>query len=240
MQVIQPPQRDELAPCPYLPAREKQFQFFLAHGIDARELSDLLAAGWRKFGLYYFRPACPGCRQCIPLRVRTGEFSPSRSQRRITRKNSGLRVSFGPLRYSERIFDIYRDHARTRFAQEVDEENFLCNFYLPSCPSLQVKIHRDEELIAVGFLDRGEDCLSSVYFCFDPRFDDLNLGTFGALKEIAYARELGLPYYYLGYYVADCGAMAYKDRFRPREHFHWDTGTWREVFGKPGESLAAL
>lgn len=236
MQTIEPRQRDDPAPCPYLPSRMKQYEYFFAQGVEARELAQLLARGWRKFGLYYFRPACPGCRRCLPLRIRTADFSPSRTQRRIDRKNRDLRVTFGPLRYAPRIFDIYRDHSLARFSQDVDLDDFLCSFYLPSCPSLQVEVYREEELVAVGFLDRGEDCLSSVYFCFDPRFTDLNLGTFSVLQEIAHARSLGLSYYYLGYYIPECGSMAYKAHFRPRECFDWESGAWAEGVGMSGSS----
>ncbi len=238
MQVIQTPQFEEVTDCPYLPGQAKRYQSFLAGRLSAGEVSRLLADGWRKFGLYYFRPGCPACRRCIPLRVPTAEFLPSRSQRRLLRKNTGLQVSFGPLQPTERIFEIYRDHSRLRFGQEADREEFLLSFYLPSCPSLQTEIRLGEELIGIGFLDRGEDCLSSVYFAFDPRYAGLGLGTFGVLQEIAEARRLGLPYYYLGYYVPGCPRMAYKDSFRPREHFDWERRLWLRA-GAPAGSPPA-
>lgn len=231
MQLIQPRQFEEPSPCPYLPDRQKRCEYFLAAHLDAAELAVLLAAGWRKFGPHYFRPACEGCRLCLPLRVPTATFAPSRSQRRVLRNNAALRVEFGPLHFSERIFEIYRAHAAARFGQDTELDDFLLSFYLPSCPTLQTEIYRGEELLAVGFLDRAADALSSVYFCFDPRHTDLGLGTFGALVEIDYARRLGLPWYYLGYFVPGCRSMAYKDLFRPREHYDWANETWSPVAG---------
>ena len=233
MHIIQPLQKEENSPCPYLPGRRKSYEFFFADRVDAGELSALLAGGWRKFGLFYFRPQCPDCRNCIPLRVRVAEFSPSRGQRRILRKNSGLRTIFGPLRAVSRIFEIYRSHSLERFSQEANLEEFLCNFYLPSCPSLQSEIHLGDQLLAAGFLDRGKDCLSSVYFSFDPKFSAMNLGTFSILKEIACAASLGLSYYYLGYYVPGCPNMGYKDHFLPREHYEWESATWKPSSGPP-------
>ncbi len=233
MKIIQPPQLDDLSACPYLPDRQKQYEFFLAGELNADEVVKYLAGGWRKFGVYYFRPACPDCRRCIPLRVPTEIFSASRSQRRVLKKNAGLEVRFAPLHYSERAFAIYRDHSRERFADEARLEDFLYNFYLPSCPTLQSETYLNDELIAVGFLDRGENCLSSVYCCFDPRYSHLNLGTFSILQEIAYARELGLAYYYLGYYVPGCSRMSYKDHFLPREYFDWELQSWRAVAAPP-------
>ena len=227
MQVLQHPKLDEIATCPYLPGRQKQFEYFFATHLSGRDVSALLAEGWRKFGFYYFRPACPGCRQCIPLRVCTDLFSPSRSQRRVLRKNAHLRVEFGPLRFTDRIFEIYRDHSLARFGQDPDLDEFLSSFYNPSCPSLQSEIYLGQELIGIGFLDRGADCLSSVYFCFDTRYSHLNPGTFSILHEIAHAGRLGLPYYYLGYYVPGCPRMIYKDAFRPREHYDWQGAQWK-------------
>ncbi len=227
MKLLQTLQFDEPSPCPYLPDRQKRYEYFLGAGLNAEELGQLLAQGWRKFGLYYFRIACDGCRSCIPLRVPVASFEPSRSQRRVLTGGQGLRVSFGPLRFDERAFQIYRDHSRERFGDEAALDDFLYNFFLPSCPCLQSEIHLGDELVGVGFLDQGSDGLSSVYFCFDPRHTHLNIGTYSALQEIAYARSLGLDYYYLGYYVPGCGRMAYKDSFRPREHFDWQTGSWR-------------
>lgn len=234
MQIIQSPQTEEVTDCPYLPGRRKSYEYFFAGGLSAAEISSLLAEGWRKFGPFFFRPDCPGCRLCIPLRVLTADFVPSRSQRRALKRAGGLRASFGPLRAGERVWEIYRRHASLRFAQESDRDDFLFNFYIPSCPTLQTEVALGDELVGAGFLDHGEDCLSSVYFCFDPRYASLNPGTFSILREIEHARRLGLPYYYLGYYVPGSPRMAYKDHFRPREHYDWESRTWRRIDGPPG------
>jgi arginine-tRNA-protein transferase len=68
--------------------------------------------------------------------------------------------------------------------------------------------------------------LSSVYFYFDPAHARRGLGTYGAMREIELARQRGIAHYYLGYWVQPCGAMRYKDEFRPNELLGAD-GTWR-------------
>lgn len=234
MQVFKPPHLEEIAPCPYLSGSCKQYECFLASRLSAAEVATCFEAGWRKFGPYFFRPACPDCRLCIPLRVPVAEFAPSRSQRRVLRRNADLRVAFGPLRPSEQIYRLYQEHSGIRFGRETDPEEFLHHFYLPSCPALQTEIYLGEELAGVGFLDVGADCLSSVYFCFDPRLAGRGLGVYSVLQEIEHARRLGLPYYYLGYYVPGCPTMDYKDHFRPREHLDWDHRRWQRCSGAPG------
>ncbi|MDM8521376.1 arginyltransferase [Anaerolineales bacterium HSG6] len=226
MLLFQQPTTDDLAPCSYLPNRQKQFQYFLGTNVSAEEISWLLARGWRKFGIYYFRPVCPTCRACIPLRVQVADFKPSKSQRRILKKNSMIGIRFVPRKYSERAFEIYQDHSINRFSEPKKKETFKASFYRPSCPGLQSEYYLNGEMIALGFLDQGEDGLSSVYFVFDTSYSELGLGTFSILKEIEYAKKQGVAYYYLGYYIEACGSMAYKDRFKPREHYDWFKDQW--------------
>ena len=216
----------ELSLCPYLPDRKKQIRYFLASELNESDISFLLAKGWRKFGVYFFQPSCPDCRECIPVRVLCDEFKPSKSQRRNLKKNSNIDVVFGPLKYSERAFEIYKDHSKQRFSQKCNLEEFISGFFSPSVPSLQSEYYLDGELIGLGFLDKGEDCLSSVYFIYDTKFSHLGLGTFSILKEIEQTRSLGLKYYCLGYYVQECQRMAYKNNFRPREHYNWLEDKW--------------
>lgn len=239
MQLYQPLRRSEPSPCPYLPGRCFVSEFFLAAGLTASELAPFLAAGWRKFGAYFFRPACPDCHQCIPLRVAAERFLPSASQRRILRRNADLQVSCGPLRYSEEAFALYQTHSQERFEQPSDREGFVASFYQPSCPALQLELRLQGELIGLGILDLASAGLSSVYFCFDPRHSRRNLGTFGALQEIELTRRLGLPWYYLGYFVPGSPRMAYKDHFRPRQHFDWESRCWLEVTAPPATLPAA-
>lgn len=229
MQLFQPPTFGEPSPCPYLPDRVFRPEYFLAAGLSAVELAPLLAAGWRKFGPYFFRPACPDCRQCIPLRVAVPRFRPSAGQRRVLRRNLDLEVQVGPLACSEEGLALYQAHSRARFGQDQDREGFVGAFYRPSCPGLQLELRLEKHLVGLGILDWADDGLSSVYFCFDPRHARRNLGTFVALQEIALAARLGLPWYYLGYFVPGSLRMAYKDYFRPRQHFDWLSRCWQEV-----------
>jgi len=216
----------ELSLCPYLPDRKKQIRYFLASELNESDISLLLAKGWRKFGVYFFQPSCPDCSECIPVRVLCDEFKPSKSQRRNLKKNSNIDIVFAPLKYSERAFEIYKDHSSQRFSQESNLEEFISGFFSPSVPSLQSEYYLNGELIGLGFLDKGEDCLSSVYFIYDTKFSHLGLGTFSILKEIEHTQMLGLKYYCLGYYVQECQRMAYKNNFRPREHYNWLEDKW--------------
>jgi len=231
MILLQDVKTSPLSPCHYLPGETWKFEYFFAKGLNQNELEWFLSRGWRKFGLYYFRPACPTCRKCVPLRVLVHDFTLTRSQKRLVRKNMGIRESFGPLNYSQRVYEIYRDHSG-RFEKDIsDPPEFISSFYTESCPSLQSEYHVGETLAAVGFLDHSSHGLSSVYFVFDTSFSRYSFGTYSIIREIDYAKELGLSYYYLGYYIAECSKMAYKYRFHPCEIYDWESGIWKTPGG---------
>lgn len=227
------PELSPPAPCPYLPDRIQVFSFFFAGGLNAFELSWFLSRGWRRFGHYFFRPACPDCRACIPLRIPVGRFSPSRGQRRVLRRCAHVRVDFGPVRYEKELFDLYHTHSQVRFGQESTFEEFIVNLHSPACPALLARYEDNGRLLGAGYLDRGSDGLSSVYFVFDPLFSDLSPGIFSVLREIEEARKLGLPHYYLGYVVPGCARMDYKAGFRPHQLFDWGNELWHEAGYEP-------
>jgi len=226
MRLLRPVAAEATEPCPYLPGREKRYESFLAEGLDDRELAELLESGWRKFGPYFFRPACSNCRLCIPLRVPVDAFAPSRSQKRVLRSNRDISVVLKPLQPSRDAFELHARHGRERFGSDTAFEEFLQLFYTPSVPALQSEFRLADQLVGIGWLDVAENGLSSVYFSFAPEHAARRLGTLSILCEIALTRERNLPWYYLGYYVPGCAAMAYKDRFRPRQYYDWQQQRW--------------
>lgn len=212
--------------CHYLPEKEWRFKYFFASDVSGEELNVLLSKGWRKFGFYYFRPFCNGCEECVPIRIPVELYRPSKNQKNIIKKNADVTVRFGELNFSEEIYTIYEAHSRIRFGTECCRDEFMMNFYTQSCPAMQSEYYIDGKLAGVGFLDTTDEALSSVYFIFHPDYSSRSLGTFSAITEIMHARENGMKYYYLGYYIEGCGRMKYKNRFRPYELFDWNGEVW--------------
>ncbi len=226
MKLLSEPQVSEESACPYIDGKRWRFSYFFALDVAAEELDIILSRGWRKFGMYYFRPVCIGCRECIPIRVKTDELSPSKSQRRAIRDCMDIRVEFKDMEYRDEIFEIYKDHSLNRFNKESSEEDFRSSFYTKSCPALQSEYYIGDELAGVGFLDLSSNALSSIYFIYKNEFTKYRLGTFSALKEADYALSLGLKFYYLGYYIENNQSMAYKNSFHINEKMDWNTGEW--------------
>ena len=79
----------------------------------------------------------------------------------------------------------------------------------------------------VSLVDRLHDGLSSVYTFFEPGGAGDSYGTYNVLWQIERCRLLGLPYLYLGYWIAESRKMAYKATFRPIEGLV--EGGWRRL-----------
>ncbi len=216
-------------PCDYLPNQCAQSLFLSADtGIDLGRYSALVAKGFRRSGRLVYRPHCPGCRACIPVRVPVGRFRPNRSQRRCWRKNRDLSVTARPAEFRREHYALYRRYLEARHgdggmadSSPGDYTNFLlCDW----CDTRFYEFRHRDTLLAVAVVDVLENALSAVYTFFDPEQSGRGLGTYAILWEIAAARRMGLRWLYLGYWIAQCGKMAYKNRFQPLEYFrgdHW-------------------
>ncbi|XP_022208061.2 arginyl-tRNA--protein transferase 1 isoform X2 [Nilaparvata lugens] len=92
----------------------------------------------------------------------------------------------------------------------------------------------DDKLIAVGVIDILPKCVSSVYFFYDPEYSHLSMGTYGSLREIAFARSLNqtvheLKFYYMGFYIDSCPKMRYKARYKPSFLLCPEVYSWHPV-----------
>jgi leucyl-tRNA---protein transferase len=187
--------------------------------------------GFRRSGRLVYQPVCDGCHACVPIRVPVGRFRPSKSQRRSCRRNEDLAVTVREPEATDEKFGLYRRYATQWHGKsEADETREAFEQFLYDSPVDTIEFtYRDAaagRLVAVGLCDVSPASLSSVYFYFDPAEAKRGLGTFGAVYEIETARRLGIPYYYLGYWITGCGAMEYKASYRPAEVLGAD-GVWR-------------
>lgn len=221
--------------CPYLPGRTWVTYNFSTDAIDESAYEQLLGRGWRRSGRTYYQNHCPGCRLCIPIRVSAERFAPSRSQRRVDRRNRDVEVtliSAASLSGDDALFaETHSLYARytTEWhgAQEVPNADEYASFLADSPLDSIVMLYRiGGTLVGTGWLDVLPTGLSSVYFAFDPDYRERSLGTFSLLREIRHARETGKPWLYLGFYVPGSRSMDYKAKFHP--HQLLIRGSWED------------
>jgi len=213
---------DQPEDCPYLEDRTARMPLrWQLRGLSGEELDAALAEGDRRVGRMLYRTACPSCTACEPIRVPVERFRPSRSQRRVWRKNKDVKVTVGPATFSQEKLDLYNRHKLDRDLSRTEQEMTRRGYegwFLHSCvQTVEMCFELEGRLAGVSIVDVGARDTSSVYHFFEPDLAQRSIGTFSALVEIAWARSRGGRYHYLGLYVQDCQHLSYKANFAPNE-----------------------
>jgi arginine-tRNA-protein transferase len=212
-----------LRPCPYLTGQSERVIATELAGPDPEALySAGMRAGFRRSHNFMYRPACPACDACRPVRVRTREFAPSRSLARVARTNRDLVAETAPAQASTEQYGLFtRYQSRRHPGGGMDRMSFVeYRAMLETSPIKTLMTEfRDEhgDLLAVILTDETADGVSAVYSFFDPALPKRALGTYMILWLIEDAACKGLPYLYLGYWIEGYAKMDYKARFRPLE-----------------------
>lgn len=218
--------------CSYLPGRIARSQVSTPpHLIDAATYSELVKIGFRRSGVFTYRPWCDNCRECIPVRVPVQEFAANRSQRRALARHSKLVARERPLAYREEHYQLYQRYQLSRHSgggMDNDSREQYGHFLLQT--------HVDTRLIEfcendvpriVCIIDVLTDGLSSVYTFYDPAIPNASYGTYAILWQIAQCQHLGLPNLYLGYWIEHSRKMSYKASFQPLEALR--QGEWHRL-----------
>lgn len=226
--VTLPVLRGEATPCPYLPDRQATSVYWLGELPDPDTYQALMDRGFRRSGQVVYANLCPSCRECVPIRVPVEHFAPSKSQRRVRRRNQDLAIRFAPPYCDASRLELYN---RYQAQQHGDTNSYTAESYAQFLAAggenaVEMSYWLNDRLVAVGLVDVCAISASSVYFYFDPDHAQRSLGVFSALREIEECRARSLPYWYAGYYVRGCGKMTYKRDYRPHEFLHPD-GVWR-------------
>lgn len=208
--------------------------FTALQGEGADQLNNSLSQqGFRRSQNVLYRPSCTDCAACLSARIDVSAFRPNKSQKRTAKRNSHLQRRANSPWATDEQYELFRRYLDTRHADggmaDMDVFEFAAMIEETPIRSRVVEYADPDtkELIAVSLTDVLDDGLSMVYSFYDPEQPQSSLGTYMILDHIDIAREAGLPYVYLGYWVPGSPKMGYKARFAGLEAYM--QGEWRRI-----------
>jgi arginine-tRNA-protein transferase len=217
--------------------------FTALQGDAAEQLNNSLSKqGFRRSQNVLYRPSCADCAACLSARIKVADFAPSKSQKRVLKRNTDLTRSASSPWATEAQYALFRDYLDSRhatggmadmdlfeFAAMVEETPIRTRLIEYRSAHAEATIVDDpyEGLRAVSLTDVLDDGLSMVYSFFDPELMKSSVGTYLILDHIQIARELELPYVYLGYWVPGSDKMGYKANFKGVEIYR--DGNWQTL-----------
>ncbi|MGD8614778.1 MAG: arginyltransferase [Gammaproteobacteria bacterium] len=218
--------------CSYLPNRSAVSVFADPYARLSTALYEQLAGlGFRRSGGDLYVPACPDCRECVPVRIPVHRFKRSRNQQKIWNRNRDLMCRLLPPEFRDDHFALYTRYLDSRHPgggmDRPTPDEYLSFLTSDWCETLFVELRLDGAPVAVAVTDRLGNALSAVYTFFDPELKRRSLGTYAVLRQIELARATGCDWHYLGYWIAGSDKMRYKSRFRPMQAYRG--GEWRTL-----------
>ncbi|MBL4821594.1 MAG: arginyltransferase [Gammaproteobacteria bacterium] len=189
----------------------------------------LSAMGFRRSGTHIYKPDCENCKACISCRVLVDQFVFKRRHNKLLNRNADLEITEVEDLQCDHAYNLYCHYINARHADgdmyPPNEEQYASFIAVKTEGVRFVKFNDGDRLVAVCVMDQLQNGLSAVYTYFDPRQIKRSLGNYAILWQIQKARQMNLPYLYLGYWVKECQKMSYKSNYRPLQMLV--NGKWR-------------
>jgi len=208
--------------CSYISGREATAIFADPYTpMNPKTFSNLTEMGFRRSGDFIYKPQCASCQACIPVRVPAESFQANKNQRRVLKKNQDIRVTAARAEFRDEDYKLYEQYINGRHhdggMHPPTHKQYTAFLLSDWSESLFFRFYLGDQLLCVAVADRLSNGLSAVYTYFDTAHASRSLGTYAILWQIQFCKTKNLQHLYLGYWVAECRKMSYKNQFHPTE-----------------------
>lgn len=210
--------------CSYFSNEISDIRYRYIHNCDKEDYQNMLEHGWRRFGKMHFVPECKNCTKCVSMRIDVKNYKFSRSEKRVFKKNldTKLYIQAPTLTLDHlKLYDKYHYNMNKKkdwTYSPIEPAEYDRSYVQGKSEFTKEFLYvRDDKLIGVALVDILSNSISSIYCFYDHDYEDLSIGKFSILAQIKIAKELNIPYIYLGYWIKDHLSMGYKEAYEPFE-----------------------
>jgi arginine-tRNA-protein transferase len=210
--------------CSYFEDKISDIRYKYIEICSTLQYKSMLERGWRRFGRLHFSPVCKTCDKCTSIRILADEYKFSKSDRRVLVKNQNTRVVIKkPSLTMEHIALYHKYHQKMAEKKDwpfndIDPLEYKKSYVNGAFGfGYEFLFFRDNRLIGVSLVDVLSEAISAIYCFYDHDYEHLSIGKFSILTQIQIAKQLKIPYIYLGYWIKDHLSMGYKEKYTPFE-----------------------
>ncbi|AXH10442.1 arginyltransferase [Malaciobacter halophilus] len=215
---------EENRECSYFSNEISDMRYRYINHCSIEDYQNMLEHGWRRFGKMHFVPECSNCTKCISMRIDAKNYKFSKSEKRVINKNKDTKLYIQAPSISIdhlKLYDKYHKfmHRKKQWPyQPISPEDYARSYVEGKDKFTKEFLYfKDEKLVAVALVDILPKSISAIYCFYDHEYSELSLGKFSILAQIKIAKELEIPYIYLGYWIKEHYSMGYKVNYKPFE-----------------------
>lgn len=215
---------EENRSCSYFDEKISDIRYKYMYSCSSLQYQGMLERGWRRFGKMHFVPECKACTKCISMRINAIDYKFSKSEKRVIAKNKDTKLYIRPPSMSMEHLNLYDKYHRIMNEKKkwpytpIEQEDYYKSYVEAKEEfAKEFLFVKDDKLIGVALVDILDESISSIYCYYDHDYADLSIGKFSILAQIKIAKELNIPYIYLGYWIKDHFSMGYKEAYEPFE-----------------------
>ena len=215
---------EEHRSCSYFDEKTSDIRYKYIYSCSTEQYQKMLERGWRRFGRMHFVPECKSCRKCVSMRIDVANYKFSKSEKRVIAKNIDTKLYIRQPTVTMEHINLYDRYHRFMNDKKdwpyspIDIDDYVKSYVDGKEEFAKEFLYmKDDKLIGVALVDILPKAISAIYCYYDHEYSDLSIGKFSILAQIKIAKELKIPYIYLGYWIKDHFSMGYKEAYSPFE-----------------------